>query len=80
MASSSGTILKQNPFFEMILLLEITKKGNHRSSERREMSTRSSTITSLPRESTKRHRQKSGMNQSRSGILLVKMIVPKVFY
>ena len=71
--NSSGTILKLNPFLEMTLRLGSTRKGSHRSFERCATSTRNLIITNLPRKSTKRHRRRSGMNQSRSG-----MMVPKV--
>ena len=57
MVNSSGTILKQNPFFELTLWLGSTRKGNHRSFKKCETSTRNSLIvTNLPRKSTKRHR------------------------
>ena len=70
-----GTILKLNPFLEMTLQLGSTRKGSHRSFERCETSTRNLIVTNLPRKSTKRHRRRSGMNQSGSG-----MMVPKVVY
>ena len=75
MVNSSGTILKLNPFLEMTFRLGSTRKGSHRSFERCETSTRNLIVTNLPRKSTKRHRRRSGMNQSRSG-----MMVPKVVY